>query len=280
MFGRLFKLAISIVIASVDWLSARLGRLLGVPSTPKCVVIYYHAVRSQLRHQFAWQMRELIKLTTPIDLEANWPLLAGGRYSAVTFDDGFVSVVENALPELESLRIPCIIFVPTGSLGSRPAWIESSHEDGNESIATPELIHSLAARPLVRIGSHSVSHPNFRVLEDSRAIEELISSKNALEEITGLRVDSFSFPHGAHTQRSLILARQCGYARVFTIEPSQLCGFGNFAIGRVRVEPYDWQIEFRLKVLGAYRWLVHASILKRKLKAVLGRSVSEVPAGA
>jgi peptidoglycan/xylan/chitin deacetylase (PgdA/CDA1 family) len=280
MVGRILKLAISILIGCIDWFGASLRGLLGFQNKPRCVVIYYHAVRTKFRHNFAWQMGELARLTTPIDLEDVGTLSAGMRYSAVTFDDGFVSVLENALPVLESLGIPCVIFVPTGCLGSHPRWIESAHHDGSETIATSEMIHALSSRPLVRIGSHSVSHPDFRTLEDRLAIEELSSSKDALERITGLRVESFSFPHGAYMQRSLTLAQQCGYARVYTIEPSQLSSVDGFSIGRVRVEPYDWKIEFRLKVRGAYRWMVHASAMKRKLKASLGRGVSELPTGA
>jgi hypothetical protein len=38
-----------------------------------------------------------------------------------------------------------------------------------------------------------------------------------------------------------------------------------FVTGRIDVQPTDWQIEFRLKVLGAYRWLPHAFAVKRAL---------------
>ena len=49
-------------------------------------------------------------------------------------------------------------------------------------------------------------------------------------------------------QRSLDLARQVGYTRVFTIEPTMARpAMDQFAVGRVQVDPDDWPMEFRLK---------------------------------
>jgi peptidoglycan/xylan/chitin deacetylase (PgdA/CDA1 family) len=119
----------------------------------------------------------------------------------------------------------------------------------------------------VRIGSHSVSHPNFRLLDDEQARRELAESKADLEKITGRQVRSFSFPHGAYTARCLTLARQCGYAQVYTIAPGLTkAPRDEFIVGRVCADPSDWPIEFRLKALGAYLWMVWASAFKRGLR--------------
>ena len=275
---RLVKLLISLSVACVDWVSAAIRRLFGGQPATECVVLYYHAVRAAERRQFASQMDALARLSVPVDIEDTEPLPKGRRYSAVTFDDAFISVVENALPELRARRIPCTIFVPTGSIGRHPSWIGPSHEDAGEVVASAEVVRTIADQPLVRIGSHSVSHPDFRRLDDGQARDEFTRSKATLEEILGREVKSFSFPHGAHTQRSLDLARQCGYARVFTIDPVQLTDpREGFAVGRVRVEANDWPIEFRLKALGAYRWMSRASALKRDLLGIVRGGRVQVP---
>jgi peptidoglycan/xylan/chitin deacetylase (PgdA/CDA1 family) len=267
---RLIKLLISFSVAFADRIPTAIRRSLGRQPTTACVVLYYHAIRAAARPQFAWQMDELKRLSVPVDIEGRQALPKGRRYAAVTFDDAFMSVVENALPELRARKIPCTIFVPTGSIGHHPSWIGPSHEDAAEVVAPAEVLRTIAAQPLVRIGSHSVSHPDFRRLDDGQARDEFIGSKATIEEISGREVTSFSFPHGAYTPRSLDLARQCGYARVFTIDPLQLGDHREgFAVGRVRVEPHDWPIEFRLKVLGAYRWMARASALKRYLLGIV-----------
>lgn len=275
---RLIKLVISLLVACVDWISAAVRRLLGGQPTTECIVLYYHATQAAARRQFASQMDELVRISVPIDIEGTEPLPKGRRYSAVTFDDGFMSVVENALPELHARKIPCTIFVPTGSIGRQPSWISPSHADAAEVVASAEVVQAIANHMLVRIGSHSVSHPNFRRLDDMQARDELTRSKATLEEILVREVTSFSFPHGAYTQRSLDLARQCGYTRVFTIEPARLRDpRAGFAVGRIRVEPDDWPIEFRLKILGAYRWMVRASALKRELLGIVRGGRTQLP---
>jgi peptidoglycan/xylan/chitin deacetylase (PgdA/CDA1 family) len=139
-------------------------------------------------------------------------------------------------------------------------------------VASAEVLRTVADQPLVRIGSHSVSHPDFTRIDDEQARDELTRSKATLEEILQREVTSFSFPHGAHTQRSLDLARECGYARVFTIDPVPTAdAHDEFSVGRVRVEPQDWPIEFRLKALGAYRGMARASAIKRDLLGIVRR---------
>jgi len=272
MSRRLLKLLISMLVRCVDLLSAGLRRLFGMPSATTCVVLYYHAVRSAERRQFAAQMDDLARLTVPIDIESQEQRGHGVRYSAVTFDDGFMSVVDQALPELAKRNIPCTIFAPSGSIGRRPSWIETSHPDGTEVVFPEAVMKAIATQPLVRIASHSVSHPDFRKLDDEQAKSEFVDSRATIEAIIGRKVTSFSFPHGAHTQRSIDLAAECGYARVFTIDPVQLGEpWRGFVVGRVRVEPVDWSIEFRLKVLGAYRWMSSASRVKRRLLRMINR---------
>lgn len=274
---RIIKLVISLSVAGADVLSSAITRTVGRRVGTQRVVLYYHAIPANLRSQFASQMDQLMRLTEPVDIEDNDGWGSGRRQSAVTFDDAFVSVVDNALPELRARGIPCTIFVPTGSLGRRPGWIDTSHPDGGEVVASAELLRAIASDPLVGVGSHSVSHPNFRRIDDGQARDELSRSKTVLEELLGQPVQWFSFPHGAYTARSLELARECGYAHVVTIEPEQLSGgLKNFSVGRVRVEPSDWPLEFRLKAIGAYRWMLHASALKRRVHGLLRRSQADL----
>lgn len=272
---RIIKLLISLAVAWGDRVTAAIRRPLGGQPATAYVVLYYHAVRSAARRHFALQMDELARISIPVDIEDDEPLPKGRRYAAVTFDDAFMSVVENALPELQARGIPCTIFVPTGSIGHHPTWIGPSHDDAAEVVAPAEVLRTVADDPLVRIGSHSVSHPDFRRLDDMDARAELTGSKAALERILGREVRSFSFPHGAYTQRSLDIAGECGYTRAFTIDPVLLTDpRKGFSVGRIRVEPEDWPIEFRLKALGAYRWMARASAIKRALLGIVrGRRV-------
>jgi hypothetical protein len=53
---------------------------------------------------------------------------------------------------------------------------------------------------------------------------------------------------------------------VFTALPQwKISNASEFVTGRVRVDPTDWRLEFRLKLLGAYRWLPMAVEMKRRI---------------
>jgi peptidoglycan/xylan/chitin deacetylase (PgdA/CDA1 family) len=219
-------------------------------------VLYYHAIDSGQRARFARQMDELVRLTEPVS--ASLSSLPGGRAHccAVTFDDGFISVVENALPELERRNIPATMFVPTGSLGGPPAWVKPSSPARHQCVLSAAQLALFKNHKTLTIGSHSISHPHFPTLDAAQARRELEQSKADLESILGQEVGLFSFPHGECNTQTITLARAAGYQRVFTISPcNAFTGTDNFVVGRVLADPADWSLEFHLKLLGAYRWL-------------------------
>ena len=61
---------------------------------------------------------------------------------AITFDDGYRSVLELALPILEELGVPATLFVPTDYIGSeRPMswpgierWTGGQHEQADPDV--------------------------------------------------------------------------------------------------------------------------------------------------
>jgi peptidoglycan/xylan/chitin deacetylase (PgdA/CDA1 family) len=251
---RIIKFIISLLVYGCDVFRATLSCLAGRRPPPTRVVLYYHGVDRSERERFARQMDELVRFTQPIRADVQPSLNGESHYCAVTFDDGFVSVLENAVPELAERRIPATIFVPTGSLGRPPSWIKG--RPCAEVVVSPSQLADLKENELITIGSHSVTHPNFLAIDLVGAESELRQSKADLEALLGRPVKLFSFPHGACDRRIVEMAKVAGYRRVFTIEPeSTLPTTDEFVIGRVAVGPTDWPAEFRLKLLGAYRWL-------------------------
>jgi peptidoglycan/xylan/chitin deacetylase (PgdA/CDA1 family) len=273
MILRLIKLLGSVLVSIWDVLVRMALRLTGRVAPAQCVVLYYHAIPERQRLRFARQMDWLLSRAQPVAAGIQEPLPPGRRYTAVTFDDGFTSVVRNALPELVARQIPATLFVPTGSIGSHPLWIKNQGAPAkNETVVTAEELRILKTMDLLTIGSHSVNHPNLVELEPARTRVELADSKSELEKILGAEVDLFSFPHGAHNDRIIREAKSAGYRRVFTVSPQ--CAFSQareFVTGRVLADPSDWRLEFGLKVLGAYRWLTVASNLKARLLPLRNR---------
>jgi len=262
MVKRLLKLLLSFAyllpLLLAGALVPRAGR-----RRPGCRILYYHRVSKGERPAFARQMDLLVRLSHPIPLDRPGEGTGTGRCSAVAFDDAFQDVVENAVPELVQRRIPATIFVPSGLLGKTAAWLDGS--DGSDPVMSAEVMQSLPP-DLITIGSHTVTHARLAGLDPIEALSELVESKRQLEDLLQRPVTLLAFPYGSYDDQAVRLSREAGYQRVFTVEP--FAAFRTpeeFVSGRVPVSPRDWEVEFRLKVLGAYEWVPMVGRWKRKL---------------
>lgn len=210
-------------------------------------------------------MAYLVRRTVPISIGHDGKLDNNHHYSAITFDDGFANIFENALPILKQWNIPAAIFIPTAYIGRFPGWIWDHSESARSyQLADRDLIVKLANE--ITIGSHTVSHPDLTKIPVENVDFELKESKTYLEKLTGKNIDFLSFPHGRYNQSVIELGNKAGYSRLFSIEPDYCVGHLNRKIiGRVTVSPSDWAIEFHLKMIGGYRWMKHASKIKHTL---------------
>jgi peptidoglycan/xylan/chitin deacetylase (PgdA/CDA1 family) len=267
---RIVKFVISIFYCGFQQLKAVFHKLIGRELPDLCIVLYYHSVRPEQRNRFARQMADLVRWAKPVRADVKEPLKTGFRHVAVTFDDGFQSVVDHALPELILREIPFTIFVPAGYLGRRPQWaIGEGSQEENELVMTADQLKRLPF-DLVSIGSHTMTHPRLSLLSEEEALSELYKSRKELESILERDIKLFSFPHGEYNQTLVQLARQAGYERIFTIMPlPALSDSREFITGRVWASPIDWRLEFRLKLLGAYCWLPFAFSLKRNIRTIV-----------
>jgi len=273
VLSRLAKVTISLGFFGATSLWHVLRRLWTGTTPTACVVLYYHAVAREYREQFARQMDILLRCTRPVRADLKSPLAAGQCYSAITFDDGYRSVKENALPELQERRIHSTIFVVSSALGRRPPWLDGNTNGYSmqDELMTPEELWTLPS-DLVSIGSHTITHPHLPALSEEDAKRELEGSRKALETTLQREVRLFSFPYGAFNTRLVNCCREAGYERVFTISPTMAFSDPQeYVTGRVLADPTDWDLEFRLKVLGAYRWLPHAIEWKHRILTRLNR---------
>ena len=223
--------------------------------------------------RFAWQMEWLARKTTPVALGFRGPFEPRARYSAVTVDDAFRSMIERGVPEMLARGIPFAIFVTTGYLGLTPGWLEDpGHGAATDAVATAEALRAIPPEA-VTFGSHTVSHPHLPRLSPDDAAREIRASKSALESLLGTRIDYFSFPFGDHSEKDVSLCREAGYRQVLTsvFEPA-FAPADAYVKGRTCVNPSDWRIEFKLKLLGCYAWMPLASALKKGIRRAFSSS--------
>lgn len=235
---------------------------------PCRVVIYYHGIKRHDVAGFKRQLKYLAEKCATVRPSEIKTARANGDSCvvAITFDDAFVSVIENAVPILKKHGLPAGIFVPADNIGKPPRWeIQDNCSDKNETIMSEEQVSELYNSGF-EIFSHTLSHPVLVESEDDKLKAEMVESKQILERIIGHEVIGISYPHGACDKRVCAAAKQAGYKLGFTIEPCTVDdSTDDLQIGRFAVSANDGLVKFRLKVCGAYQVTKYLQALKRKI---------------
>jgi peptidoglycan/xylan/chitin deacetylase (PgdA/CDA1 family) len=154
-------------------------------------------------------------------------LPASGVRLAITFDDGYPEQFEVAAPVLREEGVPATFFVISDSVDMPDAEAEAFYRDrvgvASHRAPTSQMVASVAADPLFEVGSHSKTHPDMgKALAHDELLEELRSSKAALEAITGTRVESIAYPFGGQANVAAgvgAAVREVGFTYALTIRP-------------------------------------------------------------
>jgi peptidoglycan/xylan/chitin deacetylase (PgdA/CDA1 family) len=121
---------------------------------------------------------------------------------AITFDDGWKSQYDNALPILVKYHMPATFYIYTGVTGS-PLYM--SLDD----------LHSLINLGM-EIGDHSRSHPRLTRIDPSRLNGELVQSKHFLEKNLQIPVSDFAYPYGDYNNAIIEAVKNAGYTSART----------------------------------------------------------------
>jgi peptidoglycan/xylan/chitin deacetylase (PgdA/CDA1 family) len=71
----------------------------------------------------------------------------------------------------------------------------------------------------MELGSHSLSHPDLRKLDDAELSRQLEESKAAVEQITGRPCRTLAYPFGLYDERVVAAAGAAGYELAFAWLP-------------------------------------------------------------
>lgn len=167
----------------------------------------------------------------------------------ITFDDGFKDVYENAFPILKKYNIPFTLYLTSGFpdhtadlwwiqmeeaydvdgfekemksiYESRTQMRDKMHKDTatdsdpsicNQLALSWEEIREMVECGLCTVGSHSVTHPGLTRLDNEQARQELSASKARIEEMLGIEVKHFSYPHSMQDPQIQQFVEEAGYS--------------------------------------------------------------------
>jgi peptidoglycan/xylan/chitin deacetylase (PgdA/CDA1 family) len=121
---------------------------------------------------------------------------------SLTFDDGYASDVEVALPALRERGLTATFFPVAGKLG-QPGCLDAAG------------VRALSAAGMP-VGSHGMWHRSWRDLDAQAEHEELAAARSVIESAARAPVRDAACPFGSYDRRALSALRRHGYEQVFT----------------------------------------------------------------
>jgi peptidoglycan/xylan/chitin deacetylase (PgdA/CDA1 family) len=135
---------------------------------------------------------------------------------ALTFDDGFRNVLQNALAPLARGGWRALQFLVPNCIGRLNEWDLRDGEAPEVLMDAAEVREWLGAGHA--IGSHSLTHARLTRLTQRDAREEIFASKKKLEDTFGVAVEHFCYPYGDWNEAVRELVLEAGYRTACTTE--------------------------------------------------------------
>src|SRR6185312_1226778 len=133
------------------------------------------------------------------------PYLRGekrGRVAAITFDDGYVDNLENAMPVLQRHGFGATCYVVNGCIGRYNLW-DAARLGVQKPMMAIEQLHAWRAGGM-EVGAHTRNHVRLTQCDDAQLHDEIAGGKAELENLLGVEVPQFCYPFGeGHARRRL-----------------------------------------------------------------------------
>lgn len=172
---------------------------------------------------FARQMRFLKLLGYQgLSMTSLMPYLRGektGKVVGITFDDGYLNNLTNALPALQRNGFSATCYIVSQLAGRTNEW------DRDVGIPASHLMDADQLRQWVagdqEIGAHTRHHVHLNQLDAAACEVEIAGCKQELEAIVGSAVNHFCYPYGEYETRHTDIARAAGYLTATTTQRSR-----------------------------------------------------------
>lgn len=146
-----------------------------------------------------------------------------GKYFHLSFDDGLRNVFANAIPVLRKHNVPALMFIPSSVISSdyesaKTFCLNALHcKNPVEMIRWEDLKMALSWG--FEVGSHTRSHLRLSTIENAGLLkDEILGSKQEIEEHLGIKCKYFSYPYGKRTDIddiSIEAVKDAGYEACF-----------------------------------------------------------------
>ena len=172
---------------------------------------------------FARQMAWLERLGYQgLSMTALEPYLNGqknGKVVGITFDDGYLNNLSNALPSLTKHGFSSTCYAVSGLLGKTNIW------DVTTGIAQTPLMNEAQLRQWVsagqEVGSHTHQHIDLTVSDKNKCQLEITLGKKELESVVKTPVAHFCYPYGRYQPEHIGMVDALGFVTATTTQRSR-----------------------------------------------------------
>jgi peptidoglycan/xylan/chitin deacetylase (PgdA/CDA1 family) len=159
----------------------------------------------------------------------------------ITFDDGYASLVETALPALLRHGFTATMFIVSGLLGGTNEW----DEGWVWPLMSAEHVRDLAAAGM-EIGSHSITHARLGGADADQLKAEVSDSRASLSDLIGAGIRGFAYPYGSMDAAARQAVRDAGYDYACAAM-TPMTGLGHMALPRMFIAECDGDIRMAAK---------------------------------
>jgi len=184
----------------------------------------------------------------------------------ITFDDGFHNFYTNAFPILNRHGFTVTMFLPTAHIGESRLSFK-----GKECLTWGEVRE--LQKHGISFGSHTATHPQLHDCDVHSMKQEIVDSKQTIEQELGCAAQSFSYPYAFPETDASFKGRlreqllQAGYENgVCTTLGRPGPASDPFFLKRLPVNSDDDSQLFRAKLAGSYDWLAKPQYLVKMAK--------------
>jgi len=195
------------------------------------------------------------------------------RPVVLTFDDGYADFYTSALPLLQRHGFTATLYVATAFVGGTSRWLQHMGE-GMRPMLTWEQLAEISASG-IECAAHTHTHRPLDMLPLSVVRDEIVRSKELLEEHLVQQVSSFAYPYGYYSARVRQVVRAAGYASACGVKGALSSLHDDpYALARLAIKP-NTDVHALAAALSTGRGPLVASLLKRA-RAHLRRRVRSV----
>ena len=193
------------------------------------------------------------------------------RCFVITFDDGYQTVFDEAIPILKGYGMSATVFLTVGEKSA------SNPADRLPSLNGRSMLNWQEIREMqcwgIDFGSHTLTHPDLTRLSSERIEAEICDSKAIIEDALSAPAACFAYPYGRYDNRSQEIVKK--YFACACSDTLGLINPGSDLYDLKRIDAYYLRTDmlFDLMLTRFFSWYVRTRNITRRIRRVFQSSL-------